>query len=633
MSQAKLPAPQSRWQGLAGLAAIVIPTVLVYLPALRGAFVWDDDLLVMKNPLLETWSGLGEIWAFGRTADYFPLTNTVFWIEWHLFGLSPVGYHVVNIALQIGNSLLIWAVLNRLRIPGAWLTALIFAIHPVHVSSVAWISELKNVLSLFWALVSVWFFVRFLNRESGESATDYFVSLIAFVLALLSKTQVIFLPVVLLLLMCARTFSAATSGPEPRHSSRRNSCIGRWPMNFFRSSAGSRYDMAKPALLALLPFFAIAVVLGLITIAFQLRGLGEEEVLLGGLPRRVVNAGMAVWWYTGKIFAPYNLMAIYPNWRFDSPALLEWLPAIALAIVVSALWFFRGRGTLGPFVALAAFIVALGPILGFVKMAYARSGTLVADHLQYSANVFLLALIGAAIGWLWQRAPNPGKVFLATAVTGLLVAAGMYSSSRAAVFRSEETLWTDNLARNPDAWQAHNRLGQYYFDRSRYAEAAPHFERAAALKPEVADNYNQLGLVYARLGRVEEGIAQYRHALELKERNPVTARSVATAIIRTNLANALALSANNMTERGSYDATEQQEAKRRYDEAIVQYEKALEIQPRHPAIHRNLGILLARMGRYQEAVQHLKTVLEIVPNEPNAREVLDEIQQHQTPSP
>ena len=213
----------------------------------------------------------------------------------------------------------------------------------------------------------------------------------------------------------------------------------------------------------------------------------------------------------------------------------------------------------------------------------------------------------------------------------LITAAGLYSSSRAEVYRDEESLWNDNLARNPDAWQGHNRLGQFYFDRGRFADAAPHFERAAALKPELADNHNQLGLVYSRLGRLEQGIVEYRKALELKERNAATARGSAVATIRTNLANALTLAANNVTEQaqsGPIDSATQNQAMQRYQEAIEQYQKALELEPRHPAIHRNLGMLLARLGRYREAAQHLRIVLEIVPNEPNARELLEEIERN-----
>ena len=193
------PAKFTLWHQTALIAAIIITVAVVYLPALRGDFVWDDFLLITGNPLLQNFSGLVEIWSGGRTADYFPVTNTVFWIEHHLFGANATGYHAVSILLQIANALLVWRLLKRLNIPGAWLAALIFGIHPVHVASVAWISELKNLLAMFFALLSILCFLELEETRLRNSVTAYAASLVFFALALLSKTQVVFLPFVLLL--------------------------------------------------------------------------------------------------------------------------------------------------------------------------------------------------------------------------------------------------------------------------------------------------------------------------------------------------------------------------------------------------------------------------------------------------
>jgi len=187
------------WQLAAKTVVIVVAVGLAYLPALRAGFVWDDEPLITANPLLQSFSGLAEIWWGARTADYFPLTNTIFWIESHLFGGHAAGYHALNILLQSANALLVWAVLRRLEIPGAWLAGLIFGIHPVHAESVAWISELKNLLSMFFFLVSLLCFFEIEERRIFSGSVAYVASLFFFLLALLSKTQVVFLPVVLLL--------------------------------------------------------------------------------------------------------------------------------------------------------------------------------------------------------------------------------------------------------------------------------------------------------------------------------------------------------------------------------------------------------------------------------------------------
>src|SRR5438552_5558769 len=589
------PTKSMVWRKPALVAAIIIAVVLVYLPALRGDFVWDDFLLITGNPLLQNFSGLVEIWSGGRTADYFPVTNTVFWTEHHLFVGNATGYHAVNVLLQAANALLVWRLLVRLNIPGAWLAGLIFGIHPVHVASVAWISELKNLLSMFFALLSILYFLELDEKQLRNSATAYAASLVFFALALLSKTQVVFLPVVLLL--CAWWREEKSPGRRTTQNLRRD-IVRSWP------------------------FFLIGIVFGLVTMWFQNRGIGEEEIVIGSLSRRLVNAAMAIWWYAGHLFAPVRLMAIYPNWRFDSPRVLEWLPLIALIGILTGLWHWRDRGTLGAFFAVACFVVALLPSLGLVRMAYVRSGTLVADHHQYFADVSLLALFCAGVAYAWNQRQRMTKIATATVVTLLVGAMGTYAFSRAEVYRNEETLWQDNLSKNPDAWQAHIQIAQCRFDQERYAEAAYHSRRAAELKPELADIHNLLGLAYCRLERFNEGIAEYRTALQLKEGKPSTARNASVAKIRTNLANALTITANRLSESVPIP----EEAKRRYEEAIRQYEAALERDPQQPAIHRNLGMLLIKLGRYDEAIPHLRATLQIVPNEPVARELLDAIE-------
>jgi Flp pilus assembly protein TadD len=599
------------WQQTTLIAGIVIAVALIYLPAFRADFVWDDSLLITSNPLMQSFSGLVEIWSGGRTADYFPITNTVFWIEHHLFGQNATGYHVVNILLQIANALLVWRVLLRLHIPGASLAGLIFGIHPVHAASVAWISELKNLLAMFFALLSVLCFLELDEKRLLNTATAYVASLVLFALALLSKTQVVFLPIVLLL--CAwwedkqrwNAFSERVDRPRRGRSA-------------ISGSVHFRRDVIRSW-----PFFLIAIVLGLVTLWFQNRGIGEEEIVMGSFPRRFVNAGMAVWWYAGHLLAPVRLMAIYPNWRFDSPHALEWLPLIALIGVLAALWHWRNRGTRGAFFAVGCFVIALMPALGFVRMAYVRSGTLVADHHQYFADVSLLALFSAGIAYAWSRRERTIKIATAVTVTLLVGAMGTYAFNRAGVYRDQETLWQDNLSKNPDAWQAHILIAQQRFDQERYGEAAYHAGRAAELKPQLADIHNLLGLAYCRLERFDDGIVEYRKALQLKQAKPSTARSAGVAKIRTNLANALTITANRLSES---TPTIPEEAMRRYDEAIREYQEALELDPQQPAIHRNLGMLLVKLSRYDEAIPHLRATLQIVPNEPVARQILDSIE-------
>jgi tetratricopeptide (TPR) repeat protein len=587
---------------MAKIALIFVAVALAYSPALSAGFVWDDEPLITANPLLRSLSGLAEIWSGSRTADYFPLTNTLFWIEFHLFGQDPIGYHAVNILLQGANAVLVWRVLRRLEIPGAFLAGLIFGIHPVHAESVAWISELKNLLSMFFFLISLLCFFEVEEKRVLTGAVAYAASLLSFLLALLSKTQVVFLPVVLLLCAWWRNSDRGTI----------HSASGR--------QHGNQTPQFHREIVRTLPFFMIALALGLVTIWFQNRGIGGEDVVLGSLSRRLVNAGMAMCWYAKQVFLPVRLTTVYSPWRFDSPSPLEWLPLIALVGVMATLWVLRARRGGGFFFAFAYFVIALLPVVGLLRMSYARSGTLVADHLQYFADISLIALFSTGVARLWASRQRAIRITVGTLVLLLLGAMGSYTWARAKVYRNEETLWQDNFSKNPNAWQGHNRIGQLFFNQGRFLEAAQHFERAAELKPELADNYNSLGLAYCRLNRFEEGIAEYRKGLELKEEKPSTSKSEPTATMRTNLANALTITGNNFSESDSRKAME------RYQEAIIEYEKALEIEPEQPAIHRNLGILLARLGRNDEAIAHLRKVLQLVPDEPLARETLDALE-------
>src|SRR5437660_967288 len=324
--QLELKRDESSRRRLVAAAAIIVGAVLlVYLPALRAGFVWDDEQLITSNPLLRTFSGLIEIWSGGRTADYFPITNTAFWIEYHLFGDNPLGYHALNILLQAADAVLVWLVLRRLQTPGAWFAGLIFGIHPIHVESVAWISELKNVLAMFFVLVSIFCFLATEEKRLPGAFTEYIASLVFFLLALLSKTQAVFLPVVLLLCAWWRGWLSETA-----------------------KSMSFRREVIRT-----FPFFLIAAVFSLVTIWFQNRGIGDEEIVIGSLIRRLANAGMAVWWYAGKVFVPVRLMSIYPKWRFDAPQLLEWVPLIALLSLLAIFWLWRNRGTRGAFFALA----------------------------------------------------------------------------------------------------------------------------------------------------------------------------------------------------------------------------------------------------------------------------------------
>src|ERR1017187_4158122 len=178
------------WGGL-----IVLIMLAAYLPALRGGFVWDDYVLITENRMVTASDGLQRLWFTTEAPDYYPLTSSLWWLEWRWWGNRAAGYHVVNVLLHAVNAVLVWLVLRRLKIPGAWLAGLVFALHPVNVATAAWISEQKNTLSMLFFLMAI---LLYLKSDEEGGWRWYGMSLAAFLLALLSKAAVAMLPVVLL---------------------------------------------------------------------------------------------------------------------------------------------------------------------------------------------------------------------------------------------------------------------------------------------------------------------------------------------------------------------------------------------------------------------------------------------------
>ncbi len=378
---------KNAWKSpVTGAALIILLTVVAYLPALRGGFIWDDDSYVTQNPALRSLAGLVAIWLKpGATYQYYPLVFTSFWAEYHLWGLQPFGYHLVNVFLHAVNAVLLWRVLRRLEVAGAWWIAAIFALHPVNVESVAWVTERKNTLSgLFYLLAALaWLRFRPLTAKVTARAPDWRYYWLAFgfiVCALFSKTVTLSLPAVLLLLIWWKT--------------------GR---------------LEKRDALTLTPWFVLGAASG-----FMTRWM-EQQLVRGGAEwdlsfvQRCLLAGRALWFYAGKLFWPAHLTFIYPRWEIDAGAAWQYSFPLGIAAVLVALWFFRARIGKGPLAAVLFFGITLAPALGFANV-YPFRYSYVADHFQYLASIGLIALaVGTRHGDFTtsqparSRAWNPGS--------------------------------------------------------------------------------------------------------------------------------------------------------------------------------------------------------------------------------
>jgi tetratricopeptide (TPR) repeat protein len=467
--------PASAFPAWTPLALLIGLTVAAYLPSLANGFIWDDDASLTQNPFIRSGEGLHDFWVTTLTPDYWPVTATTLWAEWRLWGMNPFGYHVTNLALHVAEVLLLWTVLRRLRIPGATLAALLFALHPVNVETVAWITQRKNLMAMLFFLLAILAFLK-----AGERLrAAYWLSLLALVLGMLSKGSVAVLPVVLLGLIA-------------------------W-----------RRPLRAGDFLRVAPFFAVAGVLTLVDIWFQGHHLAAAETIrrTGGL-ERLLGAGAVVWFYLSKAMLPIRLILPYPLWRIESASVGWWLPLLAALALTGWLWHGRRAHALsrGALFAWGYFCVALVPVMGFTDV-YFMKFSLVADHYQHLALIGITTLAGA--GWAEWHRRDPGLRSWAAAVitVGLLGALTWQQGLR---YRDTETFFEATLRQNPDSAMAHNNLGMVLGAEQRPLEAMTHFMEALRLEPDSAEAHSNIGAVLIGEGRAEEGMAHYRAALRIK---------------------------------------------------------------------------------------------------------------------
>ena len=545
-------------------AAIIIAAVLIaYIPALRAGFIWDDDRYMTKNVTLRDSAGLKRIWFdVGATPQYYPLVFTTFWIERRLWGTSQAaGYHLTNILLHAANSVLVLVALRKLKVPGAWLAAMLFAVHPVNVESVAWITERKNVLSGLFYLAALVAYFRFSGIEEPRDYESgrwkfYWLALLLFAFALLSKTVTCTLPAAIALILC-------------------------W----------KRRDFHWRALVPLIPMVVLALPAAMLTAALEQHLVGAQGAEWSfSIVDRVLIAGRAVWFYLSSIVVPVNLMFIYPRWHIDPAQWWQYLFPVAVVIGICILWTLRKRLGKGPLVAILFFVGTLAPALGFFNV-YPMRFSFVADHFQYLATIGPLALIAALATRACSRWPVSARTTAAAIVLLGLISLTWGAERK---YKDNETLWNDTIARNPEAWIAHNDLSEPLLARGDVVGAAQHALTALRLRPNYAPAHNNLGLALAGLGRIEEAVREFRKAIELDPNLPQA---------RLNLA-------EQLISQHDLDGAEQE------------YLLAIKSAPDFADAHYNYAVLLAMRNRRTEAIRECQTACVLNPDDSQSQLLL-----------
>jgi tetratricopeptide (TPR) repeat protein len=566
---------------------IFCATLVAYLPALSGRFIWNDSDYVTR-PELRSLAGLGRIWTeLGATQQYYPLLHSAFWVQHTLWGDHPLGYHLVTLVLHAASAILFALVLRRLAVPGAWLAALLFALHPVHVESVAWITEQKNTLSLVFYLTAA---LTYLQFDDTRRPRPYFTALVLFILSLLCKTVTATLPAALLV-VC-------------------------W---WKRGRLGWRRDV-----LPLLPGLALGALAGLFSSWVEwhyLHARGEEFAL--PLLERGLVAGRAVWFYLGNLVWPFDLNFIYPRWTPDAAVWWQWLFPLGLLALAAALWALRRR-TRAPLAVLLFFAGSLFPVLGFVNL-YGALYSFVWDHWQYLPDLGPLALAAAALAQGWDRAAIRLRWIGPALVAALAVGLGALTWRHCGMFHDNETLYRTTIARNPAAWMAHNNLGKILMGiPGRLPEAMAHIEEALRLNPDAAQAHYNLGTVLVNIpGRLPDAMAHYETALRLDPNLAEAHYNLGTVLanIPGRLPDAMAHFEAALRLNPAYLGAHINlgsallDIPGRLPEAIAHYEAALRIDPNSAAAHYNLGNALSNTpGRLSEAVAHYEAALRINPD-------------------
>jgi len=581
---------------LAGGAVILVLLLVAYWPCLNGTWLVDDSNYIVDNELLRDATGLKTIWTdLKASKQYYPLVFTSLWVDYQVWGLDPLGYHLVNLVLHLVNSLLIWWLLRYLGFGGAWVAAAVFAVHPVHVESVAWITERKNVLSTFFYLLALFSYLKFVfgnSHKPGDHPAEpqgagsykyYLLALATFALALLSKTSTATLPGAVLLLIW-------------------------WKQGRIRLSQ----------VWYLFPVVAMGLVMGLVTVWLERTNVGATGGIFDiSFAQKIQVAGLAVWHYVVTVFWPFGLTFDYGRWNSDPADWTMWLGPIGVAAVLAGLWRIHRQTGRGPLTAVLFFLGTVFPALGFFNLFFFRY-SYVADHFLYPASLGLICLgvgvvsYGVRIEARFQRA----SVSLAMVV---LLGLSILSWNHAGNFVSMTALCRSILERNPKSWLGHNNLGDELMKEGRLTESREHLHlaeaiapsrletqlnltivcmnledfsaaagyarRAIELGPEVKFGYNLLGEVHMRAGDPERAIPEFDRALAIDSTFTKARANLGSAFARLG----------------------------RYEEAVDQLEQVVSEDQGLVAARSNLGIALVNLGEFDRAVDHFEAALKISP--------------------
>jgi tetratricopeptide (TPR) repeat protein len=531
---------------------------LIYASSLHGTWIGDDSWYIAYNPLMHDPDRLWKAWfAPGSWVEFYPIEETVQWVQWQLWHDDTLGYHLTNVLLHLTSSFLVWYLLSKFGLRLAWLGALLFAIHPEVVDSVGEIVELKNTLSLPPYLLAMCLYIDYENTKSGRC---YLWSLASFLVAMLCKITAAPFPLVILLYVWWKR--------------------GRIGWSDVKSS---------------LPFFAVSLALGMTTVwsgeiyAAQLHQTSHGISPLGGFFFRLALAGQIISFYFSRCFLPINPVPIYPKWTVDPSHLLQFTPWPVFGLAVGWLWTKRRTWGRHALFGLGFFLAGLTPFLGFNTISYMQA-TWTLDHMLYIPIIGLIGLVVAGLAGIDAQTPTAIRPWSRGGLAVIFALLIFQSYSYAGQFLGEETLAAYNLRFNPGDGGLHNNYGAALAKRQDFTDAFDQFRVALQIDPHFANAEANLGNVYNDTGQIPEAMAAYQRALVDEPNFGPVHLKLADLDVKIG----------------------------RYPEAIDHYQQVIRLDHDTPLVQLKLGMALCVVGKVDEGIRHFRQVIALQPNSPIA---------------
>lgn len=582
--------PRVSRSGFGFAALLVVLTILAYAPVFRAEFIWDDDMFITDNALLHDADGLRTIWfAPKENPQRYPLLLTLFWLQYRVFGVDPTGYHIVTLFFHVLASLAVWRLAKRVVPAAAPWCALIFALHPMQVQSVAWATELKNTLSGFFYVAALVFWVRHLQvgeaGGSGRPRREYVWALACFTAAILSKTT--------------------TSS---------------WPLAAILLAIYLKKPIRPAMLLRLLPTLGLGFFIGWISVVVEHIGYGRGVPVTLTTAGKIVVAGRSLWFYITKFAWPESLMLVYPRWSVDAANPLQWGWPIGILVGLFLLWRFRRHIGLGPFLCAIFFVVALAPV-PFLGINFLYLYSFVADHFIYIPSLPLVLCAGYGV----QRALAAAPVFPARIVRiGLVLVLMALTFRHSADFHGLETIWRHNVSLFPNSVVGWMNYGYAVSRRGAFDEEIQAYHNVLSVDPNYAPAYNDMGLAYVAKGDNASAESAFRRSLELDAGLTEARHNLGNVLAQQNrwaeaiplFEKVLAARPDHLLARLNLSHAYRLEGKPERAKPLI--DVAIRQDPNSAGVWYEAAMVSLALGRREEARACLETALRIVPDYPEA---------------